>query len=284
MKNKLYIGHLFAVFALQLMLASGLPAQSNVMRAQIRGDGSKNGKCTFEVEVDIVAEVEIRGDQGRVRTISGSPASWRRLVCNQPLPANPTNFRFQGIDGRGRQTLIQDPNSNGGVAVIRIEDQKSGREGYTGDILWSGSGRGDNNGGGWGNNGGGWGNNGGGWGNGGGSNNSNAVTGRGAGNFTRNGGPNYNLSNVEVRVDRSQRTVSASFNVNGGQSVNFNGTIVNMNNDTLQAALVSGTNRGDTSQASGQMRMQIGPDGRPRSIRMEGSVAGGDFRLNWNGR
>lgn len=112
-------------------------AQENTIRANIRGGGG-DGKCTFEVEVDEVAEVEIRGDQGYLRTISGSPARWRRLDCNQPLPSAPNDFRFKGIDGRGRQDLVRDPNSNRGVAVIRIEDPQRGREGYTGDIMWRG--------------------------------------------------------------------------------------------------------------------------------------------------
>jgi hypothetical protein len=112
-------------------------AQGNSIHANIRGGGG-DGKCTFEVEVGGVAEVEIRGDQGYVRTISGSPARWRRLDCNQPLPAAPNDFRFKGIDGRGRQDLVRDPNSNRGAAVIRIEDSKGGREGYTGDIMWRG--------------------------------------------------------------------------------------------------------------------------------------------------
>lgn len=103
--------------------------------ARITG-GNGEGKCTFEVEVDGVAEVEIRGDQGFLRTISGSRATWRRLQCNRPMPDSPSNFQFKGIDGRGRQDLARDPNSNNGVAVVRLEDPKSGREGYTGDVIW----------------------------------------------------------------------------------------------------------------------------------------------------
>lgn len=69
----------------------------------------------------------------------------------QPSAARSSyNFRFRGIDGRGRQNLLRDPNQNNGVAVIRIEDTRSGYQGYTGDITWSG---GNNNGGSWG---GGW--------------------------------------------------------------------------------------------------------------------------------
>jgi hypothetical protein len=132
-------GILAAGAAFGLLLFAPVPshAQENSIHANIRGGGG-DGKCTFEVEVDEVAEIEIRGDQGYLRTISGSPARWRRLDCNQALPSAPNNFRFQGIDGRGRQDLVRDPNQNRGVAVIRIEDPKGGRESYTGDIMWRG--------------------------------------------------------------------------------------------------------------------------------------------------
>ena len=106
--------------------------QVETITARIQGGGG-SGKCTFEVEVDGVAEVEIRGDQGILRTISGPTATWRRLDCNQPMPNNPSGLRFKGIDGRGRQTMVQ----NGGRGfVVRLEDSKDGREGYTGDFLW----------------------------------------------------------------------------------------------------------------------------------------------------
>jgi hypothetical protein len=53
------------------------------------------------------------------------------------LPNRPADFRFAGVDGRGRQTLVRDPR-NGGPAVIRIEDSGGGSEGYTFDIFWGG--------------------------------------------------------------------------------------------------------------------------------------------------
>jgi hypothetical protein len=85
--------------------------------------------------VDGIAEVEIRGDRGIIRNIAGQPAQWRRFQCSAPLPRDPVEFRFQGIDGRGRQELVRDPR-NGGAAVVRIEDPKSGSEGYTFDLIW----------------------------------------------------------------------------------------------------------------------------------------------------
>jgi hypothetical protein len=123
---------------LGLVFVVAAAAQSQSIRATITGQSGGDGKCTFEVEVDGAAEVEIRGDRGSIRQLSGQTARWRRLTCTQPLPNNPGSFRFKGIDGRGRQQLVRDPNSTGGVAVIRIEDPKGGAEGYTGDIEWRG--------------------------------------------------------------------------------------------------------------------------------------------------
>ncbi len=109
------------------------------IRAKISGGGGTNGKCTGEVEVDDVVEIQIFGDTGRMQTLGGQAATWRRLDCNAVLPGNPSNFRFRGIDGRGRQSLVRDPADGLGVAVIRIEDSQRGREGYTFDIEWSGN-------------------------------------------------------------------------------------------------------------------------------------------------
>jgi hypothetical protein len=141
---------LLAVFAAVFIVASPAGAQQYQRRATMVGGGSGDrGKCTIEVVVDGAADVEIRGDQGTIRNISGRPAEWRRFECNASLPANPADFRFAGVDGRGRQQLVRDPR-NGGVAIVRIEDPSSGSEGYTFDLFWSGGGysgpgRSDNN-------------------------------------------------------------------------------------------------------------------------------------------
>ena len=132
---------LWAGVASGLLLAAPMFAQKvDVFRAQIRGGGGDRGKCTIEVNVDGVAEIEIQGDQGRMRTLSGAASIWRRMECTEPLPLNPLEFHFSGVDGRGKQTLLRDPASNRGTAVVRIEDPQSGREGYTFDIEWRGAG------------------------------------------------------------------------------------------------------------------------------------------------
>jgi hypothetical protein len=131
--------HLILTGAMVLVATAAIPAsaQSQNIQARISGGGG-NGKCTVEVVVQGSADVEIRGNQGNLRTLSGNPAQWRRLDCNQPLPANPSNFKFAGVDGHGRQGLSADPNSNNGVAVIHIENTTGSNEGYTADITWNG--------------------------------------------------------------------------------------------------------------------------------------------------
>jgi hypothetical protein len=128
-------------FFLVLLASWAIPGFSqDSMRANIRGDNrGDQGKCTIEVDVDSVAEVQVRGDSARIRTLSGEPSRIRRFDCDSIMPTRPSDFRFTGVDGRGRVTLVQDPR-NGGVAVIRIEDPKGGREGYTFDLEWRGGG------------------------------------------------------------------------------------------------------------------------------------------------
>lgn len=120
-----------------LALQAQVPDQ--IRQATISGSRGTSGKCTIEVRVDMAAEVDVYGDSGRLRTISGQPATWTRMECTDPLPYNMSDFRFKGIDGRGQVKLAQDPRNNNGMAVIRIDDPRSGSEGYTFDIEWSGA-------------------------------------------------------------------------------------------------------------------------------------------------
>ena len=119
-----------------LVVSAG--AQTAERRATFTLRGGDRGRCTIEVEVDGVVDVEIRGDRGVLRTLSGQPGLWRRFECNAPLPVNPVDFRFAGREGRGSQTLLQDPRSNRGVVVVRIQDPRSGAEGYVFDLEWRG--------------------------------------------------------------------------------------------------------------------------------------------------
>ncbi|MDQ6759344.1 MAG: hypothetical protein M3Z32_05680 [Acidobacteriota bacterium] len=131
MKNHILYG-----FVACAALTSAASAQSFQRQAAITGGGSPDrGKCTIEVVVDGVAQVEVRGTSATIRNLSGQPPQWRRFECTGPMPANPTGFRFQGVDGRGRQDLVRDPRQ-GGAAVVEIEDKEGGAEAYTFDLMW----------------------------------------------------------------------------------------------------------------------------------------------------
>jgi hypothetical protein len=129
----------FITVAAFAAVAGSLDAQTR--RAALIDDGGNRGKCTVEVVVDGAVEVEVRGDVATMRNLSGQQPQWRRFECNRPMPPNPVDFRFAGVDGRGRQELVRDPR-NGGVAVIRIEDPESGSEAYTFDLFWDSGNRG----------------------------------------------------------------------------------------------------------------------------------------------
>jgi len=132
--------YILRVAGLGFTFLSVVFGQSSPRQATIVGGGNADrGKCTIEVVVDDVAQVDIHGATATLRTLSGQPARWRRFECTSPLPPNPANFRFSGVDGRGRQDLVRDPR-NGGDAVVQIEDKQGGSEGYTFDITWEGRG------------------------------------------------------------------------------------------------------------------------------------------------
>src|SRR5436190_16961281 len=134
MKTRFFQGILAVTFA-SVLCAQGISRQ-----AIVTGGGSPDrGKCTVEVVVDGAAQVEIRSNTATLRDLNGRQPQWRRFECTGVMPHNPANFRFQGVDGRGRQTLIQDPR-NGGAAVIQIEDRQGGAEGYTFDVMWDSQG------------------------------------------------------------------------------------------------------------------------------------------------
>jgi hypothetical protein len=121
-----------------LAIAGGLAtAQTTPRKAVFVGGGDPNrGKCTIEVVVDASAEIEIRGDSATLRNTGGQTPQWRRFECTGPMPANPQDFRFAGVDGRGRQVLVRDPRNNRGVAVVDIQDNQGGAEAYTFDLFW----------------------------------------------------------------------------------------------------------------------------------------------------
>lgn len=266
---------------IQISLVAALAATLSAQRitdsrtASMRGGGG-DGKCTVEVDVDGVAEVEILGIRAQIRTVSGGAANIRRFECNQELPGNPNDFRFKGIDGRGRQTLVRQPGGRG-PAVIRIEDSKGGREGYTFDIFWRGSsgfgnggnnndyGNGNGNGGFGNNNGGGWNNNGG--------NNEVNFSGRGDGSLRSDRNGDNRLYNCRVSIDR-RGNVDVSFDTDRNRRIAFSGRVERMDRDRIIADM-NGNNLG------GLMEIEVDNRNRVRSVFMAQRNGRDRYELNW---
>ena len=121
---------------ISVLAVTSASGQTFTRQAVLTSGGNRAaGQCTIEVIVDGSAEVEIRGGNGLLRNLSGQSPQWRRFECTSIMPGNPTDFRFNGVDGRGRQDLVRDPR-NGGAAVVRIEDPDNGAEGYTFNLSW----------------------------------------------------------------------------------------------------------------------------------------------------
>jgi hypothetical protein len=246
--------------------------------ATIRGGGG-DGKCTIEVVVDGVAQVEIRGNDAAIRTISGAPASFRRFECNQEMPNRPYNFRFQGVDGRGRQDLVNSP-ENSGQAVIRIEDSKGGSEGYTFDIFWNGGNYSGGRGGDFGNGRGGFG--GGGF-------------GRGRGDIPGNfgnvpavsvdtgGRGSFNSRNMSGNVNRgfvnTQGQPNVGFQVNG-RTVTFFGNIANAYSDREFQINITGSSLGSAT-GTAQVRLN-GDRNEVEAINVQGNMNGRGFNGNFS--
>ncbi len=138
---------LFLTFALAIALApltTPVRAQSAYRRANfINATDPREGRCTISVIVDGASDVEIRGDHATLRDISGEPARWQRFECTEPLPYNPVGMRIRAVEGNGRMTLTHDT-SNGGVAVVRVNNFGRGDEMYTFDVFWDNGGRSSN--------------------------------------------------------------------------------------------------------------------------------------------
>ncbi len=260
-----------------VVMAGSMAAQqvTDTRTPTMRG-GGREGKCTIEVEVDDSAEVEIANNRAQIRTMSGAPAKFRRFECNQEIPANPIDFRFKGIDGRGRQELVRMPGGRS-PAVVRIEDSKGGSHGYTFDIFWRGAGgpfnNSNNSGGGsgifGGNNGGGnFGNNSGGdW------NRNLNFRGRGSGTFRSDRNGSGQLGNCRVTISR-RGEVEVQFETENIFSIAMTGRVTRMDGDRVIAEM-QGINLG------GEMEIETDGQNRVRRVTMNSGSGRDRFELNW---
>lgn len=129
---------------IQLLAALSLWGQSTdaVFRPkQMRewNERDNNGRCIIRVMVDDEVDVELSGDQVRVRVLKGGPGRDDGSECTQPLPIGGfSRFAFRGIDGRGEVRLVQEPRpGNNYGAIVAIKDSRKGNEGFTFELSWT---------------------------------------------------------------------------------------------------------------------------------------------------
>jgi len=277
--------------------ATGFAQQYVPFQGTITGGSGDRGKCTIDIVVDGVVEVEVSGINGRMRAVSGARPTWRRLQCNMPMPPNPAEFKFSPQEGRGRQRLLQDPGSNRGVTIVRIEDSDGGSEGYKFDLEWRGTTGGVISDGGFG--GGGFGNNnGGGFGNGGNNNSGGGIfdgpgnkgkgkggvqgwnqqidfRGRGEGYFRNFRGSDDVLSDAVVQINRNGR-VDVQLTTGPRERISLTGRLISVDRDRLVAEMAGGT-------IEGTMDIRIDNRNRVRELSMTGSGRN-RFDLRWQQR
>ncbi|HYI97538.1 MAG TPA: hypothetical protein VEX68_28630 [Bryobacteraceae bacterium] len=122
-----------------------------VRRSRDWSQDRRDGTCRIRVRIDDDSDVELRGDQLRIRVLRGGPGRDEGSECNAPLPVSGEirDFRFRGIDGRGNPRLVQEPSRrNYYVAVVNVQDPKGGDGGYTFELSWNSDGSGSGGGGG----------------------------------------------------------------------------------------------------------------------------------------
>lgn len=274
-----------------------------------------NGYCVVRLRVDDEVVVHIRGNRLGFETVRGRDAYDEGSECSQPMPRGSAldNFRFRGVDGRGRVDLAEAPDSgNRFTARVRIQDSKGGDEGYTFRVQWDnrnpgmsaesgvwqgwgGAGNRPGGGSGWGsggNQGSGWGTGsntgtGSGWGSGSGTSagwwqNDFEATTRGTGVARMVGQPDLNLTSTILRLRRNGQF---TLEIAGAETVRFNGTWTR-NGDTAVLDIRNGfanggaTGSGNATIVNNEVQ-SLTLDGRNRQTNSTFNV---QFRTGGRGR
>ncbi|MCL4794154.1 MAG: hypothetical protein KJZ84_06310 [Bryobacteraceae bacterium] len=129
-----------------VMLAGGVPlaAQGDWQEIQPKrtrdyDDRKSEGYCAIRVWVDDLVIIHTRGNRVAFETVRGQRAKDAGTECSQPLPGADaiSDFRFRGIDGRGRVELLEEPDRrNRFTAIVRIEDPRSGGQEHHFRLTW----------------------------------------------------------------------------------------------------------------------------------------------------
>jgi hypothetical protein len=129
-----------------LLLAGVVPAAAQTDWQEIQpkrtrdyDDRKSEGYCAIRVWVDDLVIIHTRGDRVAFETVRGQRARDAGTECSQPMPAADAlaDFKWRGIDGRGRVELLEEPDRrNRYTAIVRIEDTRSGGQEHHFRLTW----------------------------------------------------------------------------------------------------------------------------------------------------
>lgn len=287
-----------------LLLGGGLPAAAQSEWQEIQpkrtrdyDDRKSDGYCAIRVWVDDLVIIHTRGDRVAFETVRGQRARDAGTECSQPMPAADAlaDFKWRGIDGRGRVELLEEPDRrNRYTAIVRIEDPKGGGQEHHFRLTWRNlrPGSGGSN---WG--GGDWGRDrdsdwrsgsrsgagvnppGGGWGRGGRQDGGNwrapgnfqeiRTTERGRGTFDLRGSRQQRLDEAKVEI---QRDGSAFVEFRGAQNPSFRGRVADQRGDEYTIRI----ERFGWDDADGEARVRM------RGNRVDRIEVRGEERRNRN--
>ncbi len=111
--------------------------RDNQQRWDDRDDQRQQDAVVWRGSVDDVVDVFIRGNQVWSSVRSGDSLQDEHVRVNEALPPTWIKVRVDGVRGRGKAYVFQEPNRhNGFTAGIRIEDRDPGRSDYRVAIDW----------------------------------------------------------------------------------------------------------------------------------------------------
>jgi hypothetical protein len=126
------IGFVFVLFGLSAMADTRFHPRME----RAAGYSPGRGECVIRLVVDGEVQVNVRGDDVYVRTISGREARDNGSVCTAPMPRNGGAISFEKREGRGEVQLLSQPSDRDDAVVVRINDPKAGDAPYSFRIAW----------------------------------------------------------------------------------------------------------------------------------------------------
>ena len=92
---------------------------------------------TWRGRVDDYVKLRIQGNRVRSIERGGAPTYNEHASFSNPLPRADVRVDVKKRDGRGRVSLLEQPNRNNNyTAVIRIDDNKGGADDYEIEMHW----------------------------------------------------------------------------------------------------------------------------------------------------